>query len=137
SLLGRGQAGIGKTALLGAARGRASDMTVLAVRGLEAEAELPFAALRDLVEPLLGHLSSLPGSQAAAVASALALGPPVPGDRFAVSAGTLGLLRAAGAERPTLVLVDDAQWLDDGSLESMLFAARRLGDAPVLVLAAA
>ncbi len=71
------------------------------------------------------------------MASALALAPPVPGDRFAVHAGTLGLLRAAGAERPALVLVDDAHWLDEGSLESVLFAARRLGDAPVLMIVAA
>lgn len=122
----RGDPGIGKTALLGYARGRADRFTVASTRGVESEAELPFSALAELLEPLLGEIGRLPAPQAAAVESALALGPPVPGDAFAVATGVRRLLVDAAQRSPLLVLVDDAQWLDAGSAETLLFATRRL-----------
>ena len=125
-LLLRGDPGIGKTALLQQARRRATGMQVVSTRGVESEAELPFAALAELLEPMLDGLSDLPPPQAAAVASALALGPPVPGDAFAVAAGTLNLIVNAAHRAPLLLLVDDAQWLDAASAEMLLFAMRRL-----------
>lgn len=132
----RGEPGIGKSALLGYARERADGFAVVAARGLESEAELAFAGLADLLHPLLRLLEVVPVPQAEAVAAALALGPPVAGDRFAVAAGTLSLLGAAAEEQPLLVLIDDAHWLDAASAEVLRFAAHRLRvDSVALLLA--
>ena len=77
-----GEPGIGKTALLEYASGRADGMTVLKARGIESETELAFAALSDLLRPAVGLLERIPAAQAAALQAALALGPPAEGDRF-------------------------------------------------------
>src|SRR5215213_7813321 len=130
----RGEAGIGKSALMGNARERADDFTVLAARGLQAESELSFVTLADLLRPALGAIDDLPGRQAAALKGALALGPPVDSDRFAVAAATLSLLARVAEAGPVLVLVDDAHWIDGASREALLFAARRLEADPVVVL---
>lgn len=140
ALLIRGEPGIGKTALLDCAGARADPPArVIATTGVEAEAHLPFAALADIAGPLVGHLDVLPAPQAGAVRAALALSdrPPPAGDRLATCAGLLGLLRAASRERPVLVCVDDAQWLDPPSAECLGYAARRLDASHVAVLAAA
>ena len=121
----RGEAGIGKTALLNAASEIARGFTCLRARGRESESSLGFAGLGDLLRPLAGHLDALPDPQAAALAGALALGPPAPGDRLAVSVATFGLLEAAAREAPVLVLVDDIHWLDPPSRDCVLFAAHR------------
>lgn len=134
ALVVRGEAGIGKSALLAAARERATGLRVLSACGVESESQLPFAALAQLLEPVLDRRDRLPEPQAAALAGALALGPPAPGDRFAVCVATLGLLRAAAEDAPVLVLVDDAHWLDPASAECLLFAARRLGGTRVAQL---
>lgn len=134
ALLLRGEPGIGKTSLLRYAAAHASALTLLEARGIEAESEIPFSGLSDLLRPLLGALSTLPARQAAALAGALALGPPTGADPFAVAAATLSLLAAAAAERPVLVLVDDLQWLDTSSSEALLFAARRLDAEPLAML---
>src|SRR5215472_2117122 len=131
-----GEAGIGKTALLRALSERCgSEITVLRASGVEAEAELAFSALSDLLAPATAELAALPGPQAAALGAALAIAPPQPGDRLAVCVATLGLLRAAGRRRPVLVLVDDVQWLDAPSRECVLYAARRAAGAVGFVLA--
>src|SRR4051812_38446909 len=101
-------------------------MTVLTARGYESESEIPFAGLADLVRPVLPLLKTLPEPQAAALQSAMSLGPPVSGDRFSVCAATVGVLAAAAEAEPLLVIVDDLQWLDVSSREAILFAARRL-----------
>ena len=132
----RGDPGIGKTALLRHARLRADGLTVVEARGVESEAELPFSALAELLEPLLGGLGRLPRPQAAALESALALGPPVPGDAFAVATGALRLILEAARESPLLAIVDDAHCLDAGSAETLLFVARRLEVDGVAVLVA-
>lgn len=132
----RGDPGIGKTALLRFARERASGLSVLETRGVESEAELPFSALAELLEPLLDGLDRLPPPQAVALRSALALGPPVPGDAFAVATGALRLIREAAHEAPLLAVVDDAHWLDAGSAETLLYAVRRLDADGVAVLVA-
>ena len=118
-----GDAGIGKTALWRAAVTEAADLRLLEAQGIEAESQLAFAGLRDLLTPVLSSLKRLPVPQRDAVAGALALGPPAPGDPFAVAAATLGLLAAAS---PAVAVVDDAHWLDPPSAEAILFAARRL-----------
>ena len=132
----RGEPGIGKTALLQYARDHAEGVTLLGARGVEAEAELAFATLHELLRPTLRLLPDVPSPQAAALASALALGPPVPSDRFAVGAATLSLLAAAAEERPLLALLDDVHWADPSSREALLFAARRLRAEGVVLLLA-
>jgi hypothetical protein len=134
ALVIHGEPGIGKTVLLEYAAVAAANFKVLRARPLEAESELAFAGLSDLLRPVLRLLGRLPGPQAAALSGALALGPPVPGDRFAVAAATLSLLAAAAEESPLLAVVDDAHWLDGPSREALLFAGRRLGSEGVLLL---
>src|SRR5262245_20798106 len=137
ALVVHGEAGIGKTTLLDAlvehARGEG---LVLRACGAETEVELAFSALADLLQPVLGELATLPPLQAAALSGALALGPPVPGDRLAVCVATLGVLRAAAARRPVLVVLDDVQWVDAPSRECVEYVARRAGGSLTVVLAA-
>ncbi|GAA3919056.1 AAA family ATPase [Actinoplanes auranticolor] len=131
-----GEPGIGKTTLIQYAVGQAEGMQVLSARGYEDESEIPFAGLADLLRPALGVLDELPAPQAAALRSALALGPPVAGDRFTVCAATVGILAAAAEVSPVLIVVDDLQWLDASSREAVLFAGRRLhADGIALLLA--
>jgi DNA-binding CsgD family transcriptional regulator len=137
ALVVRGEAGIGKTALLAhAAAHAAADLLVLRATGSEAEVELPFSGLHELLRPVLGLLDDIPERQAAALRSAFGLGPALDA-RLLIGAGTLSLLAAAAAERPVLCLVDDAQWLDGASADALAFAARRVEADPVLLLFAA
>lgn len=131
-----GEAGIGKSALLALAAELADGMRVLRARGVESEADVPFAGLLELLRPALGALDRVPAPQAAALESALALRPGGAADRFAVGAATLSLLAAYADEAPVLVLVDDAQWLDGASAEGLLFAIRRLLADPIAVVLA-
>jgi ATP/maltotriose-dependent transcriptional regulator MalT len=136
ALLLHGEAGIGKTALLRWAIGRAAGMRVLRARGIETESDIPFAGLAELVTPLLERLDDIPDVQAMALRGALALGPATPHDRFTVPAALLSLLAVAAEEEPVLVAIDDAQWLDEASLEAFLFAGRRLGAEGIAILGA-
>src|SRR6266700_6661089 len=90
----RGGAGIGKTALLGfaAAQAEAAGMTVLRGAGIEAEAELPFAGLHQVLLPVLDHVPALPRRQADALAGAFGLGPAAGADPFLIAMGALSLL---------------------------------------------
>jgi len=136
ALLLHGEAGIGKTALMRWAIGQATGLRVLRARGIETESDIPFAGLAELVTPLLDRLDDIPEVQARALRGALALGPATPHDRFTVPAGLLSLLAVAAEEQPVLVAIDDAQWLDEPSLEAFLFAGRRLGAEGVAMLGA-
>jgi DNA-binding CsgD family transcriptional regulator len=132
----RGEPGVGKSALLRYATDSAAALgfTTLNVRGIESESDLPFANLADLIRPIRDVLAAIPPTQSAVLAGALALGPSVPGDRFAVCAATLSVLAAAAERLPLLVVVDDVQWLDASSAEALLFAARRLGTEGIAML---
>jgi DNA-binding CsgD family transcriptional regulator len=134
ALIVHGEPGVGKTALLDSAAALARDFTLLRIQPLEAESELAFAGLADLVRPILHVLDRIPGPQQAALAGALALGPSSPGDRFAVAAATLSLLAVAAEDSPLLALADDAHWLDAPSREALLFAGRRLDREGVVLL---
>ena len=134
ALLLHGEAGIGKTALMRWAIGRATGMRVLRARGIETDSDIAFAGLAELVTPLVDLLDAIPEVQARALRGALALGPATPHDRFTVPAGLLSLLAAAAEERPLLVAIDDAQWLDEASLEAFLFAGRRVGAEGIAML---
>ena len=139
ALVVRGDAGIGKSALLDHAvrSAGATGMRVVRGVGIESEAELPFGALHLLLHPFLDRLDRLPGPQAAALRTAFGLAEgPVP-SRFLVGAGTLGLLAELSAEEPLVCVVDDAQWLDQSSSDALLFAARRFQVDPVVMLFAA
>jgi DNA-binding CsgD family transcriptional regulator/tetratricopeptide (TPR) repeat protein len=134
SLVLRGEAGIGKTALLSYAEERSRERTVLGIAGVEAESDLGFAGLEGLLRPIIGKLDELPQAQADSLSAALGLAPSRGSDRLLVSAATLSLLAAAAEEKPVLCLVDDVQFLDAASLEALLFSARRLGAEPVAML---
>ncbi len=131
-----GEPGIGKTSLLRHAEGRARGMQLLRARGVESEAQIPFASLLELLRPALGALDRIPEPQAIALEGALALRPARAQDRFAVGAATLSLLATYAEQGAVAVLVDDAQWLDGPSAEAMRFAVRRLVADPIAVLVA-
>jgi DNA-binding CsgD family transcriptional regulator len=134
ALILRGEAGIGKTALLEQAVERAEGFRLLHALGVESEAELPFAALDELVRPALSLLDELPPPQAAALRSALALDSARGVDRFSSYAATLSLLATAAVERPLLCTIDDAHWLDQASAEAFVFTARRIAKEAIVLL---
>src|SRR5262245_54743332 len=122
----RGEAGIGKTALLDHAAGHATGLRTLATTGIESEAELPYAGLHSLCAPLLGRLHDLPGPQREALAIAFGLRQGEPPNPFLVGLAALSLLAGAAERQPMLCLIDDAQWLDEESRKVLAFVARRL-----------
>ncbi|TME70596.1 MAG: helix-turn-helix transcriptional regulator [Chloroflexi bacterium] len=132
----RGEPGIGKTALLEHATAHAGEMRVLAARGVEFEADVPFAGLHELLLPALAMLDRLPAMHAAALRSSLALGPRIEADRLIVGAAVLSLISMYADDGPLLVMVDDAHWLDRASAEAIAFAIRRLVADPVAVVIA-
>src|SRR5216684_5780465 len=132
----RGEPGIGKTSLLEYAVEQAGTMRVLTARGVEFEADVPFAALSELLQPALDRLDRLPPFHAEALRSSLGLGPRTEPDRLIIGAAALGLISAYADEAPALITVDDAQWLDRASTEAIGFVARRLVADPVAVLIA-
>jgi len=133
----RGEPGIGKTALLEYAQSRAAGMTLLRSVGIEAEHELPFAGLHQLLRPCLGLLDRLPAPQAAALRGAFGLSFDPVENPFLVSLGLLSLLAEKSEEGPVLCLIDDAHWLDRSSQAALAFAARRLEAEPIAVLVTA
>jgi DNA-binding NarL/FixJ family response regulator len=137
SLVIRGESGVGKSALLEDAREQAADMLILSASGVESEAALPFAALHQILRPILDHVEDLPEPQATALRGALGLGAAESDDRFRVSLAVLSLLAEAAEPRPLLCLVDDAHWLDDASADALVFVARRLEAEGIVMLFAA
>src|SRR3954447_23865947 len=134
ALLIHGEAGVGKTSLLRAAAEHAPGLRLLRARGIESESHLPFAALSELLAPLLDLRGEIPPVQAQALGGALALEAATVSDRFAVAAGVLSLLAAAAERQPLPAIADDLQWLDESSREALLFAARRLDAEGVVLL---
>jgi DNA-binding CsgD family transcriptional regulator len=121
-----GEAGVGKTALLEYVLGSASGFRVLRAVGVESEMELAFAALQQLCAPLLDRVDRLPAPQLDALGVAFGLRSGEAPDRFLVGLAVLSLLADAGEERPLVCVVDDAQWLDRESAQTLVFVARRL-----------
>jgi DNA-binding CsgD family transcriptional regulator len=122
----RGEAGIGKTALLEHAVQSAADMQVARAAGVESEMELGFAGLHQLLMPFHGGLGNLPAPQREAMGSVFGLAAPAVPDQFLVGLATLTLITEAAVERPVLCVIDDAQWLDRASVPVLGFVARRL-----------
>jgi DNA-binding CsgD family transcriptional regulator len=133
-----GEAGLGKTALLDAATARARPIgaRVLEASGVEAESELAFAGLHQLLRPVFGHVDDVPARQADALRTAFGLGDQASPDRFLIGLATLTLLADVADHQPVLVVLDDAQWFDRGSLEALAFTVRRLQVERIAVLIA-
>jgi DNA-binding CsgD family transcriptional regulator len=122
----RGEAGLGKTALLRHAVGRATGFRVAHIAGVESEMELPFAGLHQLCAPMLSQIDRLPDPQRDALGIAFGLSFGKAPDPFLVALAALSLLAQIAAEQPLLCVVDDAQWLDAASAQILGFVARRL-----------
>jgi DNA-binding CsgD family transcriptional regulator len=130
----RGEAGIGKTALLRYAARQASGLRTTEVEGIQAEMELPFAGIHRLCSPMLGGVEALAEPQQHAIRVALGISSGDSPDRFLIAVAVLNLLSASAEERPLLCLVDDAQWLDAASVETLGFVARRLAAEPIAMI---
>ena len=137
SLVLRGEAGIGKTALLEHLVEAASDLTVLRAVGVESEMELAYAGLHQLCASLLDQLERLPAPQRHALEIVFGRSSGVAPDRFLVGLAVLSLLSVAADKRPLLCVVDDAQWLDQASALTLALVARRLLAEPVGIVFAA
>src|SRR3954451_17260104 len=132
-LVVRGEAGVGKSALLAYLIERASGCRIARAAGVESEMELPFAGLHQLCGPMLDRLDRLPAPQRDALATAFGLSAGEPPDRFLVGLAVLSLLSEVAEDRPLVCVVDDAQWQDRASAQSLSFVARPLlGEAVVL-----
>ena len=130
----RGEAGIGKTALMQYCARQASGCRVTQIAGVESELEMPLAAIHQLCAPMFDHIGALPEPQQQALRVALGAEAGTAPDRFVVGLAVLGLLTEVAAARPLVCLVDDAQWLDEPSRQILGFVGRRLLAEPVLVL---
>ena len=136
ALVLRGDAGIGKTALLEYLVSAASDLTVIRAVGVESEMELAYASLHQMIAALLDRAERLAVPQRKALETVFGLGADAPPDRFLVGLAVLSLLAEVAEERPLLCVVDDAQWLDHASAPTLAFVARRLlGEGIGLVFA--
>ncbi|WP_214401046.1 LuxR family transcriptional regulator [Pseudonocardia lacus] len=128
AVLVRGEAGMGKSALLSAVieHARTAGMRTREVRGVAGEVDFGFAALQRLLIPFMDGYSGLPGPQRAALGAAIGLTDASAPDRFLVGLAALTLLAETEPDRPKLLVVDDAHWLDRESLDTLLFVARRI-----------
>ncbi|QBS45361.1 AAA family ATPase [Nocardia sp. CS682] len=137
ALVLRGAAGIGKSALLAAVRDAAleRDLTVLSAVGVENEAGLCFAALHQLLHPLLPEAVKLPLAQQRTLRAAFGQEEGGP-DLFSVALAALQLIGEAAAQQPIVLIIDDLHWLDSASADALSFLARRIGKDAVFVLAA-
>ena len=132
----RGEPGVGKSALLACLVERASGCRIARAAGVESEMELPFAGLHQLCGPMLDRLDRLPMPQRDALATAFALSPGDPPDRFLVGLAVLSLLSEVAEDGPLICVIDDAQWQDRASAQTLAFVARRvLAEAVGLVFA--
>ncbi|ROO85667.1 regulatory LuxR family protein [Actinocorallia herbida] len=122
----RGEAGVGKSALLEHVVTTAAEFRVVTATGVQAEMELPFAALHQLCMPLLHLLDALPEPQHDALGTAFGMRSGPAPDQFLIGLAVLNLLAQAADEGPLLCVVDDAQWLDRASSHVLAFVARRL-----------
>jgi DNA-binding CsgD family transcriptional regulator len=133
----RGEAGVGKTALLEYVSDLASGFRCVQVAGVQSDMELAFAGLQQLCAPLIDHADELPQPQREALNVAFGRGVGPPPDRFLVGLAVLSLMSAAAHDRPLLCVIDDAQWLDQVSVQTLSFVARRLLAEPVALVFAA
>jgi DNA-binding CsgD family transcriptional regulator len=133
----RGQAGVGKTALLDYLLAHAAGCRVVRALGVESEMELAYAVLHQLCAPFLDRLDRIPAPQRDALSVGFGLHTGATPDPFRIGLAVLSLLSDVAEAQPLLCLVDDAQWLDSASAQALGFVARRLAaESIVLILAA-
>ena len=125
-LLLRGEAGVGKSALLDYLLQQASGCHIARAAGVESEMELAYSGLHQLCAPMLDRMERLPGPQREALGTAFGMSAGAVPDRFFVGLAVLGLLSEIAADRPLVCVVDDAQWQDRESVQTLAFVARRL-----------
>lgn len=130
----RGEAGVGKSALLDYLTTEASDCHVLRAAGIQSEMEFPFAGLHQLCAPILDGRQQLPAPQRDALGTAFGLSAGDTPNRFLVGLAVLNLLASNGEKQPLICLIDDAQWLDRSSAQVLAFVARRLLAEPVAMV---
>ncbi len=130
-LVVRGECGLGKTALLNWVVEHAGDCQVLRAGGVEAEMELAFAGLHQLLAPILSRLDNLPSPQRDALQMAFGFRVGAVPDRLFIALAVLSLLADTAKQQPLICLIDDEQWLDRASAQALTFVARRLGDESV------
>jgi DNA-binding CsgD family transcriptional regulator len=135
-LVMRGEAGIGKTALLDFVVEHAAGFRVVRAAAAESESALSYAGLDQLCRPFLDRADTLPGPQREALDTAFGLQPGLAPDRLRLGLALRTLVGEAAGEQPLLWVVDDAQWLDPASAEALAFVARRLPATPVALLVA-
>jgi DNA-binding CsgD family transcriptional regulator len=133
----RGEAGVGKSALLDYLSGRAAGWHVACAAGVESEMELAYASLHQLCAPMLGHLGLLPAPQRDALATVFGRSAGAAPDRFLVGLATLTLFAEVAEQQPLVCIVDDGQWLDQASAQILGFVARRLLAERVAIVCAA
>lgn len=138
ALLIRGEPGIGKSALLDRARGRASALgaRTLTTVGVESESELAFAGLHQLLAPIASRIDGLPDPQRQALDAAFGVNDLVEPDPFRVALAAYRLISDAADASALLLIADDTQWLDRSSVDALTFIARRLDNEPVVFIAA-
>src|SRR3954454_12790812 len=136
-LVVRGEAGVGKTALLDYVAEEASGCRIARIAGVESEMELAFAGLHQLCAPMLDRLDGLPGPQRNALRAAFGLDEGDAPDRFLVALAVLSLLAEAAEVEPLVCLADDVQWLDRATAQTLAFLARRLLAERIAVVCAA
>jgi tetratricopeptide (TPR) repeat protein len=134
TLVVRGEAGVGKSALLDYLLVHAAGCRLVRAAGVESEMELAFAALHQLCAPFLDRLERLPGPQRDALAIAFGLESGPPPDRFMVGLAVLTLLSDLAETQPVVCLLDDVQWLDRASAQVLGFVARRLAAEAVVMI---
>src|SRR6202022_1617912 len=136
ALVVSGAPGIGKTSLLELAASGARDRgyRVLAITGVESEANLPSAGLQQLLQPVLASAGSLADPQKAALLAALGMRSGPPPEMFLVGLAALNLIVDVGADKPICVIADDAQWLDAPTASVLTFIARRLESTRTLLV---
>jgi DNA-binding CsgD family transcriptional regulator len=130
----RGEPGVGKTVLLNYLAERADGCRIARATGVHSEMELAFAGLHQLCSPMLDHLDRIPAPQRDALRTALGLAAGPPPDRFLVGLAVLSLLSEVAGDQPLICLIDDEQWLDQASEQTLGFVARRLAADPVALV---
>ena len=134
----RGAPGVGKSALLAAARARAASAgsRVLSCAGVRSETHLPFAGLLQLLHPVIAAVDRLGTSGATALLGVLGRREVTAVEPLVLATAVVDLIEEVAGDRPLLLLADDVQWLDRSSVDVLSFLARRLGGEPVGLIAA-
>ncbi len=138
ALVVRGEAGIGKSALLAAASEIATNrgMLVLSTAGVQSEANIPFAGLHQLLRPILGRVDNLPPLQRDAMKAAFGMAGAAAAEPFLIALAALELLSEAAGRAPVALIVEDAHWLDQPTADALAFTGRRVESDPIIILAA-